>query len=109
MIGVVARGMGLPVPRIFTLAFTLGSGLAGLGGALGVEMLGVDPTFPLKYMVYFLIVVAVGGANTVMGPFVAALLLGVVDVLGKYYVPAVGPSCSTRPWSCCCCCARRGC
>jgi branched-chain amino acid transport system permease protein len=88
--GVVARGMGLPVPRIFTLTFTLGSGLAGLGGALGVEVLGLDPTFPLKYMVYFLIVVAVGGTNTVIGPFVAALLLGVVDVLGKYYVPEVG-------------------
>jgi branched-chain amino acid transport system permease protein len=88
--GVVARAMGLPVPRIFTLTFTLGSGLAGLGGALGVEVLGLDPTFPLKYMVYFLIVVAVGGTNTVIGPFVAALLLGVVDVLGKYYVPQVG-------------------
>lgn len=88
--GVVARGMGLPVPRIFTLTFALGSGLAGLGGALGVEVLGLDPTFPLKYMVYFLIVVAVGGTNTVIGPFVAALLLGVVDVLGKYYVPEVG-------------------
>ncbi|MGG5810632.1 branched-chain amino acid ABC transporter permease [Falsiroseomonas sp. CW058] len=88
--GVVARGMGLPVPRIFSLTFALGSGLAGLGGALGVEVLGLDPTFPLKYMVYFLIVVAVGGTNTVIGPFVAAILLGVVDVLGKYYVPEVG-------------------
>ena len=88
--GVVARGMGLPVPRIFSLTFALGSGLAGLGGALGVEVLGLDPSFPLKYMVYFLIVVAVGGTNTVIGPFLAALLLGVVDVLGKYYVPEVG-------------------
>lgn len=88
--GVVARGMGLPVPRLFALTFTLGSALAGLGGALGVEVLGLDPTFPLKYMVYFLIVVAVGGTNTVIGPFVAALLLGIVDVLGKYYVPEVG-------------------
>ncbi len=88
--GIVARGMGLPVPRLFALTFTLGSALAGLGGALGVEVLGLDPTFPLKYMVYFLIVVAVGGTNTVIGPFVAALLLGIVDVLGKYYVPEVG-------------------
>jgi branched-chain amino acid transport system permease protein len=57
---------------------------------MGVEVLGLDPTFPLKYMVYFLIVVAVGGTNTVIGPALAALLLGVVDVLGKYYVPEVG-------------------
>lgn len=88
--GIVARAMGLPVPRLFTVTFTLGSALAGLGGAMGVEVLGLDPTFPLKYMVYFLIVVAVGGTNTVIGPALAALLLGVVDVLGKYYVPEVG-------------------
>ena len=87
---VVARGMGIPVERIFAVTFAIGSGLAGLGGALGVEVLGLDPTFPLKYMVYFLIVVAVGGANTILGPFLAALLLGVVDVAGKYYVPEVG-------------------
>jgi branched-chain amino acid transport system permease protein len=88
--GVVARGMGLPVGRIFSITFALGSGLAGLGGALGVEILGLDPNFPLKYMVYFLVVVAVGGANSVAGPFLAALLLGVVDVAGKYWIPEVG-------------------
>jgi branched-chain amino acid transport system permease protein len=87
---VVARGLGIPVGRIFAVTFAIGSGLAGLGGALGVEVLGLDPTFPLKYMVYFLIVVAVGGANTILGPFLAALLLGVVDVAGKYWVPEVG-------------------
>ena len=88
--GVVARGMGLPVGRIFSTTFAIGSGLAGLGGALGVEILGLDPTFPLKWMVYFLVVVAVGGANSVVGPFVAAILLGVADVAGKYWVPQVG-------------------
>jgi branched-chain amino acid transport system permease protein len=87
---VVARGLGIPVERLFALTFALGSGLAGLGGALGVEVLGLDPNFPLKFMVYFLIVVAVGGANTVIGPFLAALLLGVVDVVGKYYLPQLG-------------------
>jgi branched-chain amino acid transport system permease protein len=87
---VVARGMGLPVPAIFSVTFAIGSGLAGLGGALGVEVLGLDPTFPLKYLVYFLIVVAVGGANSILGPLLAALLLGIVDVAGKYYLPEVG-------------------
>jgi branched-chain amino acid transport system permease protein len=88
--GVTARGLGIPVDRLFAVTFAVGSGLAGLGGALGVEVLGLDPTFPLKYLVYFLIVVTVGGANTIVGPFLAALLLGVVDVAGKYYVPEVG-------------------
>ncbi len=87
---VVARGLGIEVGRIFLLTFALGSGLAGLGGALGAEILGLDPNFPLKFMVYFLIVVTVGGASSIFGPFLAALLLGVADVAGKYYLPAAG-------------------
>jgi len=53
-------------------------------------MLGLDPSFPLKYMIYFLIVVCVGGAGTIVGPFVAAVLVGIVDVGGKYYIPELG-------------------
>ena len=53
-------------------------------------MLGLDPFFPLKFMVYFLIVVAVGGTSSVTGPLLAALLLGVADVAGKYYIPKLG-------------------
>lgn len=85
-----ARGVGINVERIFTLTFALGSGLAGLGGAMGVEMLGLDPTFPVKYITYFLIVVAVGGSGNITGSLVASLILGVVDVAGKYYVPQIG-------------------
>ncbi|AYH43421.1 branched-chain amino acid ABC transporter permease [Azoarcus sp. DN11] len=85
-----ARGIGINVERIFTLTFALGTALAGLGGALGVEMLGLDPSFPVKYIVYFLIVVAVGGSGNIMGSLVASLILGVVDVAGKYYVPQIG-------------------
>jgi len=85
-----AAGMGIHVNRIFALTFALGSGLAGLGGALGIDVLGLDPTFPVKYMVYFLLVVSVGGAGSMKGTLVAALILGVFDVAGKYYVPEVG-------------------
>ena len=85
-----AAGMGIHVNRIFALTFALGSGLAGLGGALGIDLLGLDPTFPVKYMVYFLLVVSVGGAGSIRGTLVAALILGVFDVAGKYYVPEVG-------------------
>ena len=86
----VARGLGIPVGAVFAATFSLGSGLAGLGGALGVEILGLDPNFPLRFMIYFLIVVTVGGTSGSVGPFIAALLLGVADVAGKYYVPALG-------------------
>ena len=86
----VADALGINVNLIFAVTFAFGSGLAGLGGALGAEILGLDPTFPLKFMIYFLIVVTVGGATTITGPFLASLLLGIADVAGKYYVPQFG-------------------
>jgi branched-chain amino acid transport system permease protein len=86
----VARGLGIDVGTIFAATFAAGSGLAALGGALGTEILGLDPNFPLKFMIYFLIVVTVGGSSSITGPFFASLILGIADVAGKYYVPALG-------------------
>lgn len=86
----VAAGMGINVNIVFLTTFAFGSGLAGLGGALGAEVLGLDPYFPLKFMIYFLIVVAVGGTASITGPLLAALLLGIADVAGKYYIPNLG-------------------
>jgi branched-chain amino acid transport system permease protein len=86
----VAAGMGINVNVVFLSTFAFGSGLAGLGGAMGAEVLGLDPSFPLKYMIYFLIVVAVGGTSSITGPLLAALLLGIADVAGKYYIPKMG-------------------
>lgn len=86
----VAAGLGINVNMVFLTTFAVGSGLAGLGGALGAEVLGLDPNFPLKFMVYFLIVVAVGGTTSISGPLLAALLLGIADVAGKYYIPKLG-------------------
>jgi branched-chain amino acid transport system permease protein len=85
-----ARGLGIDVDRVFVLTFALGSALAGLGGALGVEMLGLDPEFPVKYIVYFLIVVAVGGSGNIKGSLLASLIIGICDVAGKYYIPQIG-------------------
>ncbi len=85
----VARGLGINVGAVFGLTFAFGSGLAGLGGALGAEILGLDPVFPLKYLIYFLIVVTVGGTSSITGPFVASILLVIGDVAGKYYLPTL--------------------
>src|ERR1700676_1744167 len=86
----MARGLGINVDRLFAVTFALGSGLAGLGGALAIEMIGLDPSFALTYLIYVLIVVSVGGLGSIAGSFAAAMLLGVSDVAGKYYVPALG-------------------
>lgn len=86
----IARGMGIDVDKVFVITFAIGSGLAGLGGAVGIELLGLDPSFPLHYLVYFLIVVSVGGSGSITGPLVAAVLIGICDVAGKYWVPQLG-------------------
>jgi branched-chain amino acid transport system permease protein len=87
----VASGLGIDVGRLFAITFAIGCGLAGLGGALAADVVGgIDPTFPVKFMVSFLIVVTVGGSRGILGALLGALLLGVLDVAGKYYVPSIG-------------------
>jgi branched-chain amino acid transport system permease protein len=86
----MAESLGIDIDRLFTLTFALGSGMAALGGGLGAEFLGLDPQYPLKYLVYFLIVVAVGGLGRVTGVFYAALLIGVLDFVLKKYLPQGG-------------------
>ena len=86
----MARGLGIDVNRVFAVTFALGSGLAGLGGAMAIQIVGLDPAFAFTYLIYVLIVVSVGGLGSIAGSFAAAVLLGVSDVAGKYYVPAIG-------------------
>jgi len=87
----VASGLGVDVDLLFAVTFAVGSGLAGLGGALAADVVGgIDPAFPLKFMVTFLIVVAIGGSNGILGALIGALLIGVLDVAGKYYAPSIG-------------------
>ena len=86
----MARGLGIDVDRVFAITFALGGGLAGLGGALAVEIVGLDHAFAFTFLVYVLIVVAVGGLGSIAGSFAAALVLGVSDMAGKYYVPELG-------------------
>lgn len=88
----MAESLGIDIDRLFTITFAFGSGMAALGGGLGAEFLGLDPQYPLKYLVYFLIVVAVGGLGRVTGVFYAALLIGVLDFVLKKYVPQGGTS-----------------
>jgi branched-chain amino acid transport system permease protein len=86
----MARGLGINVDGVFAFTFALGSGLAGLGGALAIEIIGLDHAFAFTYLVYVLIVVSVGGLGSIAGSFVAASLLGISDMAGKYYFPELG-------------------
>lgn len=86
----MASGLGINVERTFATTFALGSGLAGLGGALAIEIVGLDPVFAFTYLVYVLIIVSVGGLGSITGSFAAACLIGISDIAGKYYVPQFG-------------------
>ncbi|WP_196260014.1 branched-chain amino acid ABC transporter permease [Pelagibacterium limicola] len=86
----VAQGLGLNVERVFAITFALGSGLAGLGGALAIDIVGLSPSFAFHFLVYVLIVVSVGGLGSITGSFVGAALLGIGDVAGKYFMPEFG-------------------
>ena len=86
----MARGLGINVDAAFAITFALGSGLAGLGGALAIEIVGLDPSFAFLFLVYVLIIVSVGGLGSIWGSFAAAVVIGTSDVAGKYYVPEIG-------------------
>jgi branched-chain amino acid transport system permease protein len=86
----MARGLGINVDTTFAVTFALGSGLAGLGGALAIEIVGLDPNFALALLVYVLIIVSVGGLGSIIGSLAAAILIGISDIAGKYYAPEYG-------------------
>ncbi len=86
----MASGLGINVERTFAVTFAIGSGLAGLGGALAIEIVGLDPNFAFTYLIYVLIVVSVGGLGSIAGSLAAAILIGISDIAGKYYVPQLG-------------------
>jgi branched-chain amino acid transport system permease protein len=86
----MAESLGIDVDRLFTITFAFGSGMAGIGGGLGAEFLGLDPQYPLKYLVYFLIAVSVGGLGSVIGVYYASLILGVLDFVLTLYLPKGG-------------------
>lgn len=86
----MAQSVGINVDRLFTLTFAIGSGLAALGGGLSVQLVGLTPSFAVIYLVFFLLVVAVGGLGSFKGTLVAALVLGIFDTAGKYLYADAG-------------------
>jgi len=89
----MAQSVGINVGRLFTFTFAVGSGLAALGGGLAIQLLGLTPSFALIYLVFFLLVVAVGGSASLWGTLAAALVLGVCDTAGKYLFADAGSFC----------------
>ena len=86
----MAAAVGINVDRLFTIAFALGSGLAALGGALGYQVLPLEPMYPFKHLALFLVVVSIAGLGNIRATAAMALLVGVIDTALRYFVPAAG-------------------
>ncbi len=86
----MAASLGINTVKIYAITFSLGAGLAAFGGILGAELLPIDAYYPLRYMVLFLVVVAVGGMGSIAGSFFAAIALGIIDTAARYIVPEYG-------------------
>lgn len=85
-----AASLGIDTPKVYRAAFSLGAALAAVGGILGAELLPIEAYYPLRYMILFLVVVAVGGLGSITGSFIAALGLGILDTVGRYLFPDIG-------------------
>jgi branched-chain amino acid transport system permease protein len=86
----IAEVVGIRSDRLMVLTFALGTGLAAFGGAIGADIMPIRPNYAFDQLNFVLIVVTVGGMGTIAGPFVAALLLGIVDAACKYFLPEIG-------------------
>ncbi|MHA6689743.1 branched-chain amino acid ABC transporter permease [Devosia sp. A449] len=86
----MAGALGVKTKIVYAVSFALAIGLAALGGVVGAQLLPIEPYYALHYMVTFLVVVSVGGAGSIAGALVAALLLGAVQTTARYLVPEYG-------------------
>jgi branched-chain amino acid transport system permease protein len=86
----MTQAIGIDVPRLFSIAFALGSGLAALGGALGAPLLPLEPLYPFKYLVLVLVIVALSGFGNIRATLLVAVFVGVVDTAGRYFLPDSG-------------------
>lgn len=92
-----AVALGVDVKALFTLVFACGTALAGLAGVLSAPLLSASLGMGESILIPCLVVIVLGGIGSVAGAFVASLLIGVIDVLGRVYATSlaalmVGPA-----------------
>jgi len=82
---IMAEGVGINVPLIYTAVFALGTWLAALGGALAAPQQSLIPSMGEKIIIESFIVVVVGGMGSFPGAFVGALLIGLLESFGTVF------------------------
>jgi branched-chain amino acid transport system permease protein len=83
----LAQAMRVNVPRVMTGVFSLGAVVAGLAGVLGGPIIGMYPGADLEILLLAIVVVVLGGIGSLRGAFLGALLIGLIDTLGRTSFP----------------------
>jgi len=82
----MTAALGVPVPRVYTVVFGLGSALAGIGGVLAAPLFGVSPTMGGEVILLAFIVVMIGGLGNYLGSVVGGVLIGEVIAVGAIWL-----------------------
>jgi len=85
--GQMARAVGIPVSRLFTIVFCLGAGIAGAGGVLGGPILSAYPGLDADMLPLALIVVILGGIGSLLGAFIGSFIIGFIYTFGTALFP----------------------
>lgn len=83
----MARGVGIPSSRLFTIVFCLGAALAGIGGVLAAPILSVYPGMDTDMLPLALVVVILGGVGSLLGAFVGSFVIGFIYTFGQALLP----------------------
>ena len=79
--------LGVNIRLLNTLLFGLGAALAGLAGVMAAPILAVQPGMGDNMLIVLLVVIVIGGIGSIRGAFYGALIVGVVDTVGRIYLP----------------------
>ncbi|MGO4832532.1 branched-chain amino acid ABC transporter permease, partial [Rhizobiaceae sp. 2RAB30] len=89
--------LGVDIRTLYTIVFALGAALAGLAGALVGALQSVQVGMGEPVLILAFVVIVIGGIGSIKGALVGALLVGLIDTLGRFLLPKLfslflGPS-----------------
>ena len=93
----MVSALGVNIRLLFTIVFGVGAMLAGFAGAMVAPILSVEPGMGDNVLILAFVVIVIGGIGSIRGAFIAALLIGLVDTLGRFWRRPCSSWCSIRP------------
>jgi branched-chain amino acid transport system permease protein len=85
----MVSALGVNIRRLFMLVFAVGAMLAGFAGAMVAPILSVEPGMGDNILILAFVVIVIGGIGSIRGAFLAALLIGIVDTVGRFLAPSL--------------------